>query len=362
MKRCCYRCFTHPWLKKLIHDDADKLGTCAFCGSKSTALADVSVLYESFQNLLSMYNPVQYGVTVHPWEDAFETGNVLTDLIQNDWEIFSDALLESDRAAELLVAIQLSLWEKDSGEDLIDTGTLYTRRRSIYHTTPAQAWTWYCEGIKEEPDSVPEIYEFLDEELYRVEEILPQGRTYYRARPGYECEKEGVKLPHRGRDIGAPPPKKAKAGRANAEGNVVLYCADHELTAVRETKESSGSYVSVCELRLLHDLRIADLSKPIAVPNPFTAEILSYEVEIVNLLNAYAEEMSRPLESEDDKTEYIPCQILTAYIRDEARFDGVRYPSAMHPEGTNIVIFNPVSLEVLDSKLVRLTDDGLTYE
>lgn len=309
-----------------------------------------------------MYNPARYGETLHSWEDAFEAGEVLTDLIQDDWETFSDALLNSDSAAELIVAIQLSRWEEDSGEELIDTGTLYTRRRSIYHTPPSQAWEWYCKGIKEEPDSDPEIYEFLTEELYRVEEILPHGRTYHRARPGYECEKGGVKLPHKGRDISAPPPKKAKAGRANTEGNVVLYCADHELTAVRETKEPPCSYVSMCELRLLHDLRIVDLSKPIAVPNPFTAEILSYEVEIVNLLNAYAEEMSRPLESEDERTEYIPCQRLTAYIRDEAHFVGIRYPSAMHPEGTNIVIFNPASAEVLDSKLVRLSDDDLIYE
>lgn len=143
---------------------------------------------------------------------------------------------------------------------------------------------------------------------------------------------------------------------------MVLYCADHELTAVRETKKPPGSYVSVCGLRLLRDLRVADLSKPIAVPNPFTSETLSYEVEIVNLLNAYAEEMSRPLESEDDKTEYIPCQALSAYIRDMARFDGVRYPSAMHPEGTNIVIFDPAAAEVIGSKLVQIADGGHVYE
>lgn len=175
MKRCCYRCFSPPWLKKLIHTDADGLGLCAFCGSKSTALADVSVLYDSFQNLLSMYNPARDGETLHSWEDAFEAGEILTDLIQDDWEIFSDALLNSDKATELIVAIQLSGWEKDSGEDLIDTGTLYSRRRSIYHTPPAQAWERYCEDIKEEPDSNPEIYAFLTEELYRVEEILPGG-------------------------------------------------------------------------------------------------------------------------------------------------------------------------------------------
>jgi hypothetical protein len=64
-----------------------------------------------------MYNPVRSGETVYPWEDPFEAGDVLTDLIQNDWEIFSDALLNSGRAAEMIGAIQLSCWEKDSGEE-----------------------------------------------------------------------------------------------------------------------------------------------------------------------------------------------------------------------------------------------------
>jgi hypothetical protein len=120
---------------------------------------------------------------------------------------------------------------------------------------------WYCEGIKEDPESDPAIYEFLDEELCRVEEILPRDETYYRARPDYECEKDGVKLPYRGPDIGAPPPEKARAGRANVEGDVVLYCADHKLTAVSEMKKSLGSYVSVCELKLLHDLRKVKMTK-----------------------------------------------------------------------------------------------------
>jgi hypothetical protein len=83
---------------------------------------------------------------------------------------------------------------------------------------------------------------------------------------------------------------------------------------------------------------------------------------MVNLLNAYAEEMSWLLESKDDKTAYIPCQTLSAYIRDVARIDGVRYPSAMHPEGTNIVIFDPAAAEVLGSKLVQITDGGLMHE
>ena len=50
--------------------------------------------------------------------------------------------------------------------------------------------------------------------------------------------------------------------------------------------------------------------------------------------------MSRPLERDDDKTHYLPCQKLAEFIK-QNRYDGIRYPSAVCPGGTNIVLFEP---------------------
>src|SRR6266436_5410164 len=144
MPYCCYRCFKDRWLKALIHEYADRLGTCEFCDCKSVALVDVIVLRDPIRNLLSLYTPLSAGNVLLPWEDPIDVGVQLTNLVQEDWEIFADALADSEGALDLLYEIDLSGWEKDSGEDLIDRGDLYTRRDNVYRTSATEAWQAYC--------------------------------------------------------------------------------------------------------------------------------------------------------------------------------------------------------------------------
>jgi hypothetical protein len=104
-----------------------------------------------------------------------------------------------------------------------------------------------------------------------------------------------------------------------------------------------------------------DLTKERPAINPFVTETLKWEVEIESLLSAFAEEMSRPLERDDDQTHYAPCQALAEYIKN-ARFDGIRYPSALNPEGHNVVLFDPRVADFRESKLVTITEVSLNYE
>jgi hypothetical protein len=71
--------------------------------------------------------------------------------------------------------------------------------------------------------------------------------------------------------------------------------------------------------------------------------------------------MSRPLERDDDKTHYVPCQKLADFIRGSA-YDGIRYPSALSPEGTNVVVFDPGAADVTGSKLAKITEVTFEYE
>ena len=70
--------------------------------------------------------------------------------------------------------------------------------------------------------------------------------------------------------------------------------------------------------------------------------------------------MSRPLERDDDESHYVPSQRLASFR--DAHFDGVRYPSALHPNGRNLVIFDPAIVAIGESKLVRITETNLNYE
>jgi len=188
----------------------------------------------------------------------------------------------------------------------------------------------------------------------------PVGTVYYRARPGFVKIEDGRLEPHSGEGIGAPPPECAKAGRANPEGKVVMYCADQETTAVSEIRPALGEYVSVAEVRANRELKILDLATKPEWPNPFTDQAVNYEVEFAALLAAFAEELEKPLRHLDDPIDYIPSQKLTDLI-ERTGVDGIRYPSAMSPGGTNVVLFDPKVAEIGMSRLVEVTETRVGY-
>src|SRR5207249_2883866 len=95
--------------------------------------------------------------------------------------------------------------------------------------------------------------------------------------------------------------------------------------------------------------------------NPFTAEAPQYEREIEELLAAFGEELGRPIRRADDPKDYLPCQKLVHRIRASGFYDGIRYPSAMAPSGTNVVLFDATVAEIGASKLVEVKDVGVTY-
>jgi hypothetical protein len=52
---------------------------------------------------------------------------------------------------------------------------------------------------------------------------------------------------------------------------------------------------------------------------------------------------------------------LADYIR-EAQYDGIRYPSVLSLEGTNVIFFDPGVADVGESKLVRTAETSVRYE
>ena len=66
-------------------------------------------------------------------------------------------------------------------------------------------------------------------------------------------------------------------------------------------------------------------------------------------------ELSRPLRSRDDLTDYIPSQKLAERIQ-AAGVDGIRYPSAMAPGGTNVVLFDSTLVNIGVSRLVEIIE------
>ena len=334
-------------------------GTCPSCQHQNQPLVPVSSLYIVFDNLISSYQPAE--------GPPMEYGTEIIDLVQKDWGVFSEHLIENDDAGQLLEAIMHLGWDADDGEQFLAASDPYVaRHRRWSHDTLEEIWQQFVDEVKSNP-SHPLKFRDADFDEFLIHEELkgrrtvgvPIGTILYRARLGFDRSPDGDK-PHLGAAIGAPPPESASPGRASAKGRVVLYCADQEATAVAEVRPARGEYVSVAEVCVAENLEFLDLVTEPEWPNPFTDDAVNYWVEFAGLLSAFAEQLSKPLRSRDDPTDYIPSQKLAELIQ-KARVDGIRYPSAMAPSGTNVVLFDPLVVHIGTSRLVEVTETNVEY-
>ena len=221
----------------------------------------------------------------------------------------------------------------------------------------SDAWEQFCLDVRQDPEVQMPFDEFVAEELAQSEEHLNAGASLFRARAGFTLDENGERLAWSGEAIAAPPAIRAKAGR----GQFVLYVADQEKTAVSEVRPALGFYVSVAPITLNRNVRVLDLTKLLEALNPFIQESIDWHLGIRSLLNRLGEEMSRPLERDDDRSFYLPCQRLADFIRENG-FDGMRYPSALNPGGSSVVFFDPGIGTVGESKLVKITEINVAYE
>ena len=151
-------------------------------------------------------------------------GTSLIDCVQGDWQVFDESLFERDGASRLLEDILLGGWDDNSGEPLPDARESYERKTALNLT---ENWNEFLYEDKQQPD----FSEIVLEDLSPYEVIVKQGTVLYRARIGWDGEDgDGKRQQWQGKDIG--PNSEGPPARANSEGDVVLYCADHERTAL----------------------------------------------------------------------------------------------------------------------------------
>jgi RES domain len=276
--------------------------------------------------------------------------------------VFSERLVDRERQDALLEAILNARytdaeWMRRAKEEFpFDSTELYTSRQNPADYRLVDAWDEHKQEVLISSGGTTEFpigredFEHLSIPL-RTGTILYGARLGYVSRSRYHSDDE----PYRGADIAAPPAALASAGRANRKGQVVLYCGDQEKTAVAEVRPARGNVISLGLFRVKRDLKLLDLVMKQPDVNPFTTPNLILTVELRELFRAFGKDLASPLRRSDDITEYLPSQSLTDAVRD-AKFDGIRYPSAMNIEGSNVVIFNPAEAEFVSSQLLQITD------
>lgn len=181
----------------------------------------------------------------------------------------------------------------------------------------------------------------MDELCQRIKEIADEEKPFW----GF---KES--------DCDAPPKAYAKAGRANSVGISFLYATTDKKTAIMEMRPQIGQCFNICEIEICKDIRIFDFTYIAGKPK---------ENEYVKLGDLYAisKEFSRP--NYGNVNDYFPTQYLCEYLRQKG-FDGIRYKSAVSPEGINVIVFdtdrNDRAYKIVESRVYSVKNMDIQYE
>ncbi|WP_175285961.1 RES family NAD+ phosphorylase [Brachybacterium squillarum] len=177
--------------------------------------------------------------------------------------------------------------------------------------------------------------ELIRDAIENQENVIKSGQKLYRGRLALP----GVR--RRAKEMAAPPAGKAAAGRANPDGISYLYLGDSKDTCIGEVRASIADEVAIAEFKTIADLHIVDLSFVDGVQF-CTADSPSRSILAVHLLRKLSYELSLPVRRSsgyvDQQYSYLPTQFLCEYIK-SLGYHGVRYPSALNPGGTNLVLF-----------------------
>lgn len=116
------------------------------------------------------------------------------------------------------------------------------------------------------------------------------------------------------------------------------------MCAVAEVRPLIEEHISVAEVAMLEELRIADLSYD---------AIGRVDEELKLLTYILIKEYSTP--NNNNPFEYIITQFISEYIK-YLKYDGFKFSSSLYSRGRNFVIFNPDKCRAISSKLYKLED------
>jgi hypothetical protein len=333
----CLECIGDDDLRETLKHDS-RLLTCSYCEEKRPCVS-LDFLAEVADPFLRKYLepgdslPVSYRDDGPDWEQEGET---LSNLIEGELEIDYSA---AEALAEILIA-QDPAWPH--GEEPFFTSHESYVRSHVSTERYAQEWEDFSNKIKHERRFFDEsararLARILGEpESERaaelpVLEIGPKTRVplIYRARRA-ETEslvRDIVDTP--ARELGPPPPEKARPGRMNPAGIPVFYGGCSENTAVAEVRPSVGGFVVVAAFKVLRRLRLFDLSR---IDVAFTGSIFAADYEDradrVAFLQSFHSLIARPIHPNQEPLDYIPTQGVAEYVSNVLGLDGILYGSA----------------------------------
>lgn len=305
-------------------------GTCPWCGSRNQKLFAMADLSDRFWNLAKMYPIAQ------SFDD--EPNQLLAAQIQEDWGLFSDKLLGTDRVNTF---VQLFRWAGRDPRDFIfssdpyelvkpfDSGYVFRFIDSLASYLNGEASEGY---IDYEP---PPLEWFLSCVEDAVQE-LSETQSLYRA----QVWDKNTEVSRFSRErMKAPPCDKASPGRANREGQRTLYCSDDIGTCIAEVRPFKGAGIAVSQIALLRPIRVIDFCDSRWISEPLKIENIEWAVQTSRIIRHIDYLFSIPANPTGSALYYEPTQALCDSLRSSG-YDGIKYRSSLG-SGANFAFFDP---------------------
>ncbi|MBO4639976.1 MAG: RES family NAD+ phosphorylase [Treponema sp.] len=352
--RFCIECFIDLEIRNII-GQSQNIGDCPICNKKSVSLYDPDKdlsIKEAFDRLFDLYTTESEASDIIP-KSAFTT--IIEDLIDN-WNIFNPNLKVSQirKILESLCSdINLLTQKVVIAENY---NPIYLKENCIVNTGK---WLDFSNTIKNinrfHSNALNTIR--LKPYLEGLVKLYPKGMRFYRGRIA-ENEQGFSKY-----EIGMPPPKVTKSGRANSYGIPRLYLASDEKTVLHEIRSSMYDFVTLGIFELKKDIKVIDLQN-IDKLSPFS----NYDADIAlfainkQILHDINNEMAKPLRNNANPIEYIPTQYISDYVHSLKEYDGIEYKSTMNPNGYNLAIFDPTLFECINTETIQVNEINYIWQ
>lgn len=212
-------------------------------------------------------------------------------------------------------------------------------------------WKGFCKKVQHQRRFF-QIKEPLDElfgdpKEYECGAIRPVytlsvGQKIYRARLLSDTLTEDQLKREPAKELGPPPPERARAGRMNAEYIPAFYAAFSEDTAVAEIRPGIGEKLAVGEFVLQREVKVFDFTAFARAGHEKWKE--TYAHTRYDFISQMEDEISKSIMPTDRQREYIPTQIVAEYLKEYFDCEAVIYRSSMIKDGNqesrNIVLLN----------------------
>lgn len=318
--RCCSNCFQYDDIQDFIRENGTRPELpCSHCGSRRANQISARDLETLFWPLVT-FNYLHVGeLSQAPHGDPSDAGDTIGQLLQDDYEVFSEEVADPQGLVAEILARQDYDPREGAGTGISDFWV--RRERDWTHRPVADDVEMVRKGVAGFGHALDSVRDSGRWDRFEMEgakrglrgllngstTTLPAGSVYWRARVGE----------HRVVEVCAPPPDRAIALRANGTGQPTLYVANTPETALSEARPALGERVTLVKLRLARPATVASLvGYARGFPSPFTQfEEYRTWLRLQDAKRHLGSEFAAPVRRTDEARDYL----ITQYVANEVR-------------------------------------------